>query len=144
MKKYKQPAVFILLLLGLLLTSCTKSNNVVSYDTKTEGIDVTDNLGIESENEIFDDDDKENQVDKYVFQLEDVPEYKGSPYVEINNNIPLFSDEEKSSVEPFENYSALDNLGRCGPAYANICVELQPTEERGAIGQIKPSISSFN
>ena len=30
-------------------------------------------------------------------------------------------------------------MGRCGVAYANICLELMPTEERGEIGHIKPS-----
>ena len=36
-------------------------------------------------------------------------------------------------------YSELDDLGRCGVAYANVCVELQPTEARGEIGSVKPS-----
>ena len=39
----------------------------------------------------------------------------------------------------FEDYSSLDNLGRCGVAYANVCKEIMPTEERGAIGSVKPS-----
>ena len=39
----------------------------------------------------------------------------------------------------FENYSDLDSLGRCGVAYANICKDIMPTEERGKIGMIKPS-----
>ncbi|MBO5461599.1 MAG: DNA/RNA non-specific endonuclease, partial [Ruminococcus sp.] len=30
-------------------------------------------------------------------------------------------------------------LGRCGEAYANICQELMPTEERGNISSVKPS-----
>ena len=42
-------------------------------------------------------------------------------------------------TEAFENYSDLDFLGRCGVAYANICKELMPTEERGEIGMVKPS-----
>jgi DNA-entry nuclease len=33
----------------------------------------------------------------------------------------------------------LDPLGRCGVAYANVSRELMPTEERGEIGNIKPS-----
>jgi DNA-entry nuclease len=39
----------------------------------------------------------------------------------------------------FETYSDLDELGRCQAAFANICKELMPTEERGQIGQIRPS-----
>ncbi|MBQ7582963.1 MAG: DNA/RNA non-specific endonuclease, partial [Lachnospiraceae bacterium] len=39
----------------------------------------------------------------------------------------------------FENYSELDSLGRCGEAYANLCRELMPVEERGEIGYIRPT-----
>lgn len=68
----------------------------------------------------------------------DVPEYSGSPYVEINNNEPEFS-ENDMTTQPFENYSEIDSLGRCGVAYANVCTDIMPTEERGKIGMIKPS-----
>lgn len=60
-------------------------------------------------------------------------------YIEVNNNIPLFTEAEKKCTEPFELYSDLDLLGRCGVAYANVCKELMPTEERGEIGSIKPT-----
>ena len=33
----------------------------------------------------------------------------------------------------------MDKLGRCGVAFANIGTDTMPTEERGKIGQIKPS-----
>lgn len=60
-------------------------------------------------------------------------------YTIVNNNIPLFTDEEKQNTQAFEYYSDLDPLGRCGVAYANICKEIMPTEERGEIGMIKPT-----
>lgn len=60
-------------------------------------------------------------------------------YTIVNNNIPLFTDEEKQNTQAFEYYSDLDSLGRCGAAYANICKEIMPTEERGEIGMIKPT-----
>lgn len=62
-----------------------------------------------------------------------------TPYAVINDNVPFFTAEERTSTEAFENYSPLDELGRCGVAYANICKELMPTEKRGEIGMIKPS-----
>lgn len=68
-----------------------------------------------------------------------IPAYSGTPYYEINGNVPDFTDEEKSNKEAFENYSDLDNLGRCGQAFANLCREMMPDDERGPIGQIKPS-----
>ena len=71
-------------------------------------------------------------------ELADIPEYSGSAYCEINGNVPEFTDDELVT-DAFENYSELDSLGRCGVAYANICKEIMPTEERGAIGMVKPS-----
>lgn len=73
-----------------------------------------------------------------AFSLNSIPEYSDSPYVVVNNNNPFFSDEELTT-EPFESYSELDSFGRCGVAYANICKEIMPTEERGSIGNVHPS-----
>ena len=73
-----------------------------------------------------------------ITSLEDVPEFEGSPFVEVDGNIPSFKEEDLLE-EPFEIYSELDELGRCGQAYAKIGKELMPTEERTSIGQVKPS-----
>lgn len=74
------------------------------------------------------------------FSLDSVPEPDGiTPYVEVNGNVPFFSEEDKVRTDPFEFYSDLDGLGRCGVAYANVCVELQPTEKRGNISSVKPT-----
>ena len=59
-------------------------------------------------------------------------------YSVLNNNVPQFAENE-ITVVAFEKYSDLDTLGRCGAASACIGEEIMPTEERGAIGQIKPS-----
>lgn len=67
-----------------------------------------------------------------------IPEYTGSAYTVINNNVPFFTGTEDTS-KSFETYSNLDVLGRCGVAFANIGWDLMPTKERGQIGQIKPS-----
>lgn len=71
--------------------------------------------------------------------LSEIPAYSDSPYVVIDDNVPAFSEEDKQSTEPFETYSPLDSLERCGVAYANICQELMPTESRGEIGHIHPT-----
>ncbi len=73
-----------------------------------------------------------------VKSLAEVPEYSGEPYVILDDNVPEF-EEEELTTKSFEEYSSLDELGRCGTAYANISQELMPDEERGAIGQVKPS-----
>lgn len=71
--------------------------------------------------------------------ISDIPQYNGKPYVEINDDIPDFTQEEMRNTVSFEHYSDLDSLGRCGTAQANIGTDIMPTEERGTIGQIKPS-----
>lgn len=70
--------------------------------------------------------------------LDSIPAYSGQPYVEINNNVPDFTDADMQTAS-YEDYSELDRLGRCGVANAIVGVDLMPTEERGAIGQIRPS-----
>ena len=70
--------------------------------------------------------------------LDTIPEYSGSPYIEINNNVPYFLDDDLTT-ETYENYSQLDYLGRCGSAMACLGIETMPTEERGSIGMIKPT-----
>lgn len=72
------------------------------------------------------------------YDLNAIPAYEDAPYVVLQDNIPGF-DESDWTTQAFETYSPLDELGRCGVAYANICKELMPTEERGEIGQVKPS-----
>lgn len=70
---------------------------------------------------------------------EGILEYDGtSAYAVVNSNKPFFTKCDYTT-EPFETYSELDSLGRCGVAYANICKEIMPTEERGKIGMVKPS-----
>lgn len=71
-------------------------------------------------------------------QSEDIPSYTGSSYTQINDNVPDFPLDDYTT-EAFETYSDLDELGRCGVAYANVCQELMPTQKRGKIGQVKPS-----
>lgn len=68
-----------------------------------------------------------------------LPAYQDAPYTVVADNRPDFSEEELACSTPFEEYSPLDALGRCGPAFACVGRELMPTEQRGSIGQIKPS-----
>ncbi len=73
------------------------------------------------------------------FDLSSIPAFTNKPYVVLNGNVPDFPDADKKSKKAFEHYSNLDSLGRCGPAYANVCLETMPTQKRGPIGQVKPS-----
>lgn len=70
--------------------------------------------------------------------VNDIPPFSDLPYVAINNNIPNFTDKDKVT-KSYEKYAELDSLGRCGVTMACIGVDIMPTEERGSIGQVKPS-----
>lgn len=108
----------IALILSLLFGYYERSDN-----TTFENSDLTESIG---------------NATSTSFSLPDIPEYTNSPYVAVNNNNPFFEDSDLTT-EAFETYSDLDELGRCGTAYANICQEIMPTEDRGDIGSVRPS-----
>ena len=80
-----------------------------------------------------------NEVINYN-NISEIPEYSGQIYVKVNDNIPYF-DENDYTNEAFEKYGDLDEKGRCGVAFANICKEIMPKEgdERGDISGVKPT-----
>lgn len=73
-----------------------------------------------------------------AISIDSLPPFSGEPYVVINGNIPAFS-ENVITDRSYERYSELDALNRCGAAIACIGKDLMPTEERGSIGQVKPT-----
>lgn len=75
---------------------------------------------------------------KPIIQLDEIPEYSGYAYIEINGGDPFFEQSELTT-KAFESYSELDLLGRCGVAYACIGVEIMPTDEREDIASVTPS-----
>ncbi|MBQ5320444.1 MAG: DNA/RNA non-specific endonuclease [Oscillospiraceae bacterium] len=75
----------------------------------------------------------ENEV-----SLSEIPDYSGNAYVIINSNKPSFTEDE-ITTKAYEKYYELDNLGRCSLTIACIGKELMPTEDRGSIGQVKPT-----
>lgn len=77
-------------------------------------------------------------VSSEQLELEELPEYEGKPYVEIDEGEPDFSEAELTT-DSYEMYSDLDELGRCQSAEACVGTDLMPDKEREDIGQIKPS-----
>ena len=77
-------------------------------------------------------------VKEEILEQSSIPEYDGNPYVVLNNNVPQFTPEDLVT-QSYEEYSELDSMGKCGVAMVNIGFDLMPTEERGTIGQVKPS-----
>ena len=72
------------------------------------------------------------------YELDELPAYSGEAYVTVHNGDPFFEAEDMTT-DSYERYSELDALGRCGTAWANVGIDLMPTEERGSIGQVKPT-----
>ena len=66
-----------------------------------------------------------------------IPEYNGNNVIELSRGKPCFLDEDFTISGEY--YSDLDNLGRCGTAVAMLDRTMMPTEQRGAIGSIKPT-----
>ena len=67
--------------------------------------------------------------------MENLPDYSGSAYVELNGNQPDF-DENQFNTQSYEFYTQLDQLGRCGACYADIGQDLMPTEKRESISSV--------
>lgn len=73
------------------------------------------------------------------FDLENIPEFSGSPYVTVNGNKPYFEASEITATS-FERYSPLDSLGRCGVAVSSVGRDLMPTDPReGSLSSVTPS-----
>lgn len=70
--------------------------------------------------------------------LESIPAFSGEPYIILNNNVPQFTEKEYTT-QSYERYEDLDALNRCTLTMACIGSDLMPTEDRGEIGQVKPT-----
>ena len=147
MKKRLSLIICALLVLSLLLTSCDAFFDYLPPEidgTTQNGTQDGTQSGEEQNNQNGEqNNDKENEnqdgtPNAPTITLESIPVFDGSkPYVVINDNIPFFTDEDTS--KSYEFYSELDSLGRCGAAISCIGKELLPTEDRGSIGQVKPT-----
>lgn len=114
---------------------------VETVQTESAENDPGDETEIQAAAQVQSDDSKQKVVHTgtaSAFNVADVPAYSGEPYTTVNNNEPYFTS-DNLTTEAFENYSELDALGRCGVAYANVCLETMPTEKRGSISEVKPT-----
>lgn len=71
-----------------------------------------------------------------------LPAYDGELSVEVNGGEPGFTAEEaapEAADKPFEEYSPLDELGRCETAFALVGPETMPDKPRGDISNVHPS-----
>lgn len=98
-------------------------------------------IGIYTTNNYKDNANNTNEQLAISYTLDTIPEYSSEPYITINNNMPNFTDED-FTTSSFEDYSDLDNYGRCGVAFANLNKEeTMPKEDenRKSLDKIIPS-----
>lgn len=120
-KRIHSISILAFLSVILLLSGCQKiDENGISTITYGQNVQIKDSTA------------------EAVSETQDIDSSSYIPYMVLNDNMPAFSEDEVTT-ESFEYYSELDELGRCGTAFACIGIDLMPTEERGAIGQVRPT-----
>lgn len=120
-KRIHSISILAFLSVILLLSGCQKiDENGISTITYGQNVQIKDSTA------------------EAVSETQDIDSSSYIPYMVLNDNMPAFSEDEVTT-ESFEYYSELDELGRCGTAFACISIDLMPTEERGAIGQVRPT-----
>ncbi len=136
MKKNLNFKKSIIMLIGtfLLLTGLVGCNTTPSTSTNDNGQVVENNESSSSDSNSY----LSSKDNVSNATLSNIPEYSGTPYVVLNNNVPNFSESDYTTTS-FEEYAPLDNLGRCGVAFANVGTDIMPTEERGSISSVKPT-----
>ena len=117
MKKFQKFLVPFLVVISMMLSACG-GEETASKETTDEELQTA--------------------AQEASADLSEIPAYTGDAYVVINNNIPDFKDTDMVT-DSFEMYSDLDDLGRCGVAYANVGIDTMPTEKRKSIGEVKPT-----
>ncbi len=126
-------SICVIAFLALLCRSDNSIAPIITEQSSTTTCAEVDNLSTTEQTQ-----PTTNTSSNLPFDLSDILSYSGSPYCEVNNNQPFFQADELTT-ESFRRFSELDSLGRCGVAYACIGTDSLPTEERVAIGMIKPS-----
>ena len=126
-------SICVIAFLALLCRSDNSIAPIITEQSSTTTCAEVDNLSTTEQTQ-----PTTNTSSNLPFDLSDILSYSGSPYCEVNNNQPFFQADELTT-ESFKQFSELDSLGRCGVAFACIGTDSLPTEERGAIGMIKPS-----
>ena len=130
-------------LLSLMLAFCVLmacSSCSLRFWERRQARETTSTYQSTSETTSIYESSNESTHDSELVSLDNIPAYDSEAYVSINDNVPFFLETEYT-LEPFETYSDLDSLGRCGVCYANVCVELMPAEgeTRGSISSVKPT-----
>ena len=96
-------------------------------------------IGIYANN--YNENNNTNEQPVISYTLDTIPEYSSEPCITINNSIPNFQ-ENDFTTNSFEDYSDLDDYGRCGVAFANLSKEgtmPKENENRKSLDKVIPS-----
>lgn len=131
-----------LIFLSLFLISCfvsyikgdfSKKDNINTKNiTSTKNISSRKNT-VKNKEKIL---EKTSEVLK--IDVDNLPKFEGRAFVVINKNEPFFENENLKNTS-FEDYSNLDNLGRCGVANSIIGKDIMPDKKRENISSVKPT-----
>lgn len=130
---FKKIFLISTLILSLGLTAC------MSKDKKQEETIATQESSVTEESSLTDSSNTSQTNIDIHGNLVKIPDYSGEKYIEVNSNIPFFTDEEKAIKETFISLSDLDDLRRCGTAFGLLGQETRTYEERGDISKVYPS-----
>lgn len=128
MKKLKTAILCMLLCLMTTLSGC------ISIEIVTDPAPA----GSAGQNVDADSADTDKNHSKEAADLPQSADAAGRPYQIVNDNKPGFTKEEITTTS-FEQYADLDDLGRCGTAFACVGTDLMPMEKRGNISRVKPT-----
>ena len=98
-------------------------------------------IGIYAINNYNENGNKVNVQPTFSYTLDTIPEYSSEPYITISNSIPNFQ-ENDFTTNSFEDYSDLDDYGRCGVAFENLNKEgtmPKENENRKSLDKVIPS-----
>ena len=125
-------ALLLSALLLFTMSGCEEILNEVSnqLDSQMQQADAGGNSGKKTSTS--------QSTSSLEFSVSEIPAYSGELYTVVHDNVPYFSEDELTT-EAFEDYSPLDDLGRCGVAMACVGEETMPTEKRGSISEVYPS-----
>lgn len=132
---YKKISLSVISVIISLIFLFGCSANVVNNTTQQS---ISDTLSTTNSQNSTENNITSSTTTEQTFDISSIPEYNGSPYVEINDNVPQFTESE-ITTSSFEIYGDLDSLGRCTTAFSCIGKDLMPTEKRGEIGSVKPT-----
>ena len=103
------------LLIALSFAGCVAGQPAVDDSTTAaiEAQDITENPDARDKDS-QPDAQSENGLPRAIqtgtpVSLADIPAYDGTSYIQLENNMPDFTEEEKKSTEAFERYSDLDS-----------------------------------